>query len=342
MNKRKGNLIFAFMCIAAAVLMFVDCIVGASSLEAGKALQALLSPFGISLPGVSLANETELYIVFSLRLPRVLFAAVSGAGLAVCGLAFQSVFRNPLSDPYILGVSSGASLGAATAIVLGAEGFVLGIGMSSFLAAIITVFVIIRIASYGNRIHTSTLLLAGISINFLISSVISLLVVLNREQMTKIIFWTMGSLSYVDMTDLAMVAICVAIGIFTVLFHARDLNALLIDNQTAQSLGVNVERTKRIILLVCTLMVSAIVSCSGVIGFVGLVVPHMVRLVIGADNRRLVPFSIVGGIIFMTLGDILSKVIIPPAEIPPGSITALIGAPFFIYLLFNSKKQLNR
>ena len=218
--------------------------------------------------------------------------------------------------PYILGVSSGASLGAATAIVLGAEGFVLGIGMSSFLAAIITVFVIIRIASYGNRIHTSTLLLAGISINFLISSVISLLVVLNREQMTKIIFWTMGSLSYIDMTDLAMVAICVAIGIFTVLFHARDLNALLIDNQTAQSLGV--------------------------IGFVGLVVPHMVRLVIGADNRRLVPFSIVGGIIFMTLGDILSKVIIPPAEIPPGSITALIGAPFFIYLLFNSKKQLNR
>ena len=342
MNKRKGNLIFAFMCIAAAVLMFVDCIVGASSLEAGKALQALLSPLGVSLPGLSLANETERYIVLSLRLQRVLFAAVSGAGLAVCGLAFQSVFRNPLSDPYILGVSSGASLGAATAIVLGAEGFVLGIGMSSFLAAIITVFVIIRIASYGNRIHTSTLLLAGISINFLISSVISLLVVLNREQMTKIIFWTMGSLSYIDMTDLAMVAICVAIGIFTVLFHARDLNALLIDNQTAQSLGVNVERTKRIILLVCTLMVSAIVSCSGVIGFVGLVVPHMVRLVIGADNRRLVPFSIVGGIIFMTLGDILSKVIIPPAEIPPGSITALIGAPFFIYLLFNSKKQLNR
>ena len=322
--------------------MFVDCIVGASSLEAGKALQALLSPLGVSLPGLSLANETERYIGLSLRLQRVLFAAVSGAGLAVCGLAFQSVFRNPLSDPYILGVSSGASLGAATAIVLGAEGFVLGIGMSSFLAAIITVFVIIRIASYGNRIHTSTLLLAGISINFLISSVISLLVVLNREQMTKIIFWTMGSLSYIDMTDLAMVAICVAIGIFTVLFHARDLNALLIDNQTAQSLGVNVERTKRIILLVCTLMVSAIVSCSGVIGFVGLVVPHMVRLVIGADNRRLVPFSIVGGIIFMTLGDILSKVIIPPAEIPPGSITALIGAPFFIYLLFNSKKQLNR
>lgn len=342
MNKRNANLIFALMCIATAVLMFVDCIVGASSLKADKALQALLSPLGVSLPGLGLADETERYIVLSLRLPRVLFAAVSGAGLAVCGLAFQSIFRNPLSDPYILGVSSGASLGAATAIVLGAEGFVLGIGMSSFFAAILTVFVIIKIASYGNRIHTSTLLLAGISINFLISSVISLLVVLNREQMTKIIFWTMGSLSYINTTDLAMVSVCVAIGIFTVLFHARDLNALLIDNQTAQSLGVNVERTKRIILLVCTLMVGAIVSCSGVIGFVGLVVPHMVRLIIGADNRKLLPFSIVGGVIFMTLGDILSKVIIPPSEIPPGSITALIGAPFFIYLLFNSKKQLNK
>lgn len=330
------------LCLVALLLMFTDCMIGSSSLTVGKAVQALVSPLGIRLSGLGEVDSNEAYIVLSLRLPRVLFAAVAGTGLAVCGLAFQSIFRNPLSDPYVLGVSSGASLGAAIAIVLGAEGMILGVGLSSFVFAMLTVLIIIRISSYGNRIHTSTLLLAGISINFLISSLISLLMVLNREQMEKITFWTMGSLSYIDYNDLLFVTSAVLLGIGVVAFHARDLNALLIDNQTAQSLGVNVEKTKRIILSVCTLMVSSIVCCSGVIGFIGLVVPHMVRTIAGADNRKLIPFSIVGGIIFMTVGDILSKVIIPPSEIPPGSITALIGAPFFIYLLFNSKKRLNQ
>ncbi len=302
----------------------------------------LLSPFGLCFSSLGEVSEAERYIVFSLRLPRVLFASVAGAGLSVCGLAFQSIFRNPLSDPYILGVSSGASLGAAIAIVLGLEGFVFGVGASSFLTAIITVFVLIKIASYGNRIHTSTLLLAGISINFLISSIISLLMVLNKEQLEKIIFWTMGSLSYIDYSDLVIAATVVVLGVVTVLFFSRNLNAMQLGEQSARSLGVDTERTKLILLIVCTLMVSVIVSCSGVIGFVGLVVPHIMRLIVGADNRRLLPFAIVGGMIFMNLGDLLSRTLIPPSEIPPGSITALIGAPFFIYLLFNSKKQLNR
>lgn len=342
MSKTKQGFIFALLCIVALFLMFASCMIGSSAMSFETALQALVSPLGIRLPFASNVGENETYIVLSLRLPRVLFAAVAGAGLAICGVAFQSIFRNPLSDPYVLGVSSGASLGAAVAIVLGAESMILGVGVSSFVFAILTVLIIIRISSYGNRIHTSTLLLAGISINFLISSVISLLMVLNREQMEKITFWTMGSLSYINYNDLLFVFTAVLIGILVVVFHARDLNALLIDNQTAQSLGVNVEKTKRVLLLVCTFMVSSIVSRSGVIGFIGLVVPHMVRTIVGADNRRLIPFSIVGGIIFMTIGDILSKVIIPPSEIPPGSITALIGAPFFIYLLFNSKKRLNQ
>ncbi len=342
MNSFKSKAAFIGLILAALGLMLLGCVVGTSSIGWQKSIQVLLSPLGISFPSFGEIAEAERYIVFSLRLPRVLFAAIGGAGLAVCGLAFQSIFRNPLSDPYVLGVSSGASLGAAVAIVLGAEGFALGIGLSSFLTAIITVFLLIRIASYGNRIHTSTLLLAGISINFLISSVISLLMVLNKEQMEKIIFWTMGSLSYIDYSDLAMAGVVVAIGIITVLFFARNLNAMLLGEESARSLGVNTERTKLVLLVVCTLMVSVIVSCSGVIGFVGLVVPHIVRQFTGSDNRKLLPFSILGGMIFLTLGDILSRTLIPPSEIPPGSITALIGAPFFIYLLFNSKKQLNK
>lgn len=331
----------ALLCLALAALCLADCVIGASDLGVRKSIAALLSPLGFNGTLFGSVSETESYIVLSLRLPRALFAVVSGAGLAICGLAFQALFRNPLSDPYILGVSSGASLGAAIAIVVGFEGFALGIGLSSFLTAILTVFLIIAIASYGNRIHTSTLLLAGVSINFLCSALISLLMVLNRDQTDKIIFWTMGSLSSIDYGDLGLCCVVVALGMLVVLFNARNLNAMLVDSMTAQTLGVNVERTKRILLVVCTLMVSVIVSCSGVIGFVGLIVPHIARLFVGADNRKLLPVSALGGGVFMLLGDLLSRSVIPPSEIPPGSITALIGAPFFIYLLFNSKKRLH-
>jgi iron complex transport system permease protein len=320
--------------------MFISCIVGSGSISVSDSIKVLLSPFFTT--DAEQINQGVRYIIFNIRIPRTLFATLAGAGLSVCGLAFQSIFRNPLSDPYILGVSSGASLGATLAIVLGLENIFLGISGMSFIFAFLSIFIIIKIASYGNRIHTTTLLLAGISINFLASAFISLLMTLNQEQIEKIVFWTMGSLSNISYHSLIGVSIAVVIGILCITYNARALNALLIDTQTAKSLGVNVERTKRIILLICTLMVALIVSESGVIGFIGLVVPHIVRLIIGSDNRRMIPFSILGGIIFMLSSDIISRTLIPPAEIPVGSITALIGSPFFIYLLFNAKKRLKQ
>lgn len=320
--------------------MFISCIVGSGSISVSDSIKVLLSPFFTT--DSEQINQGVRYIIFNIRIPRTLFATLAGAGLSVCGLAFQSIFRNPLSDPYILGVSSGASLGATLAIVLGLENIFLGISGMSFIFAFLSIFIIIKIASYGNRIHTTTLLLAGISINFLASAFISLLMTLNQEQIEKIVFWTMGSLSNISYHSLIGVSIAVVIGILCITYNARALNALLIDTQTAKSLGVNVERTKRIILLICTLMVALIVSESGVIGFIGLVVPHIVRLIIGSDNRRMIPFSILGGIIFMLSSDIISRTLIPPAEIPVGSITALIGSPFFIYLLFNAKKRLKQ
>jgi iron complex transport system permease protein len=320
--------------------MFISCIVGSGSISVSDSIKVILSPFFTT--DAEQINQGVRYIIFNIRIPRTLFATLAGAGLSVCGLAFQSIFRNPLSDPYILGVSSGASLGATLAIVLGLENIFLGISGMSFIFAFLSIFIIIKIASYGNRIHTTTLLLAGISINFLASAFISLLMTLNQEQIEKIVFWTMGSLSNISYHSLIGVSIAVVIGILCITYNARALNALLIDTQTAKSLGVNVERTKRIILLICTLMVALIVSESGVIGFIGLVVPHIVRLIIGSDNRRMIPFSILGGIIFMLSSDIISRTLIPPAEIPVGSITALIGSPFFIYLLFNAKKRLKQ
>ena len=332
----KNNITLILLSLLCLVLIFISCIVGSGSISVVDSIKALIYPLiGKDTEEI---NEGVKYIIYNIRIPRTLFAALAGAGLSICGLAFQSIFRNPLSDPYILGVSSGASLGATLAIVLGLENIIFGISGMSFVFAFLSVIIIIKIASYGNRIHTTTLLLAGISINFLASAFISLLMIINQEQIEKIVFWTMGSLSNINYSSVIGVSIAVVMGIICITYHARDLNALLIDTQTAKSLGVNVERTKRIILLICTLMVALIVSESGV----GLVVPHIVRLIIGSDNRRMIPFSILGGIIFMITSDVLSRTIMPPSEIPVGSITALIGSPFFIYLLFNAKKRLKQ
>ncbi|MDD2192005.1 MAG: iron ABC transporter permease [Bacteroidales bacterium] len=287
-------------------------------------------------------DENSLYIIKHLRLPRVIMCVLSGAGLAVCGAAYQAIFRNPLSDPYTLGISSGAALGAAIAIVLGLDVFFFSIGGFAFSFALLTVWIIIRISSVGNRLHITTLLLAGISINFLIAAIISIIMVVNQDSMDKIIFWTMGSLSGSKFSDITIVLPFVLIGIIIIRIYARELNALLTGNDTARSLGVNVERTKKIILFFSTLMIGVIVSYCGVIGFVGLIVPHIIRLLVGSDNRRIIPFSIFGGMIFMLVADIISRTAIAPSELPIGSITAVVGAPFFIYLLYNAKKKLNQ
>lgn len=287
-------------------------------------------------------DENSLYIIQHLRLPRVIMCVLSGAGLAVCGAAYQAIFRNPLSDPYTLGISSGAALGAAIAIVLGLDVFFFSIGGFAFSFALLTVFIIIRISSVGNRLHITTLLLAGISINFLIAAIISIIMVVNQDSMDKIIFWTMGSLSGSKFSDIAIVLPFVLIGIVIIRIYARELNALLTGNDTARSLGVNVERTKKLILFFSTLMIGVIVSYCGVIGFVGLIVPHIIRLLVGSDNRRIIPYSIFGGMIFMLVADIISRTAIAPSELPIGSITAVVGAPFFIYLLYNAKKKLNQ
>jgi len=290
---------------------------------------------------ISSFDGNSLYIIKEIRLPRVIMCVLTGAGLSVCGAAYQAIFRNPLSDPYTLGISSGASFGAALAIVLGLDSFLFGIGGFAFLFALLTVWVIIRIASVGNRLHITTLLLAGISINFLMSALISILMVMNQKSMDKIIFWTMGSLSGSKFSDIWVVLTFVLLGIIIIRVYARELNALLTGNDSARSLGVNVERTKKLVLFFSTLMIGVIVSYCGVIGFVGLIVPHIIRLLVGSDNRRIIPYSVFGGMIFMLLADILSRTLIAPSELPIGSITAVVGAPFFIYLLYNAKKKLN-
>lgn len=278
-------------------------------------------------------------IFLQLRLPRVVMSALVGAVLSVCGAAYQSIFRNPLTDPYVLGVSSGASLGAAVAILLGLEAFLWGVGGMALAAALATVVLIYRIASIGNRMHTTTLLLTGVCLTLLISALISFLMVLNQEKMDAIIFWTMGSFGSSGWMDVWMMAPVAVVGIGVVLWHSRDLNLLLAGSEAARSMGVEVERVKRILLLATTLMVAFAVSSCGVIGFVGLIVPHAVRLVAGPDNRRLVPYSMLCGALFVLVCDTLARTLLRPSELPVGSLTSMVGAPLFIYLLYKNKRS---
>ena len=309
---------------------------------AGLVLLLLLTMAGSCLLGAVDFRVDEILespIFWRLRLPRVLMNVLVGAVLSVCGAAYQSIFRNPLTDPYVLGVSSGASLGAAVAILLGLEAYLWGVGGMALAAALLTVLFIYRIASIGNRMHTTTLLLTGVCLTLLISALISFLMVLNQEKMDAIIFWTMGSFGSSSWTDVAVLAPVALAGIGVVLWYGRDLNLLLAGSEAARSMGVEVEQVKRILLLATTLMVAFAVSSCGVIGFVGLIVPHAVRLVAGPDNRRVVPYSMLCGALFVLVCDTLARTLLRPSELPVGSLTSMVGAPLFIYLLYKNKKS---
>ena len=341
MNNGKTSFRISLLILGLVTIMsgLIACLIGVADINMTDAAKIIVSniPFiGTLLPDNTTCGGNAEFIVLHIRLPRVCMAILSGATLSVCGTVFQSIFRNPLSDPYTLGVSSGGSLGAATAIVSGLGNSFFGVSGFAFLGAILTVWLICRMASFGNRIHTPTLLLSGVAITFFCSATLMLLMILHQEQMDKILFWTMGSFSAVALRDLAWISPVVIIGILYIATYSKELNLLLLGNESARNLGVNVTRTVRLLLLTCTVMVAVLVSQCGVIGFTGLVVPHIIRLLVGSDNRKIIPFSIFGGAIFMILTDTLCRVILSSGELPVGSLTAFIGAPFFIFLLYRT------
>ena len=318
MKNKVNPWIMVLLTLVLLAAMAGSCLLGAADIKASDIMQ---SP-----------------IFWRLRLPRVLMSVLVGAVLSVCGAAYQSIFRNPLTDPYVLGVSSGASLGAAVAILLGLEAVAWGVGDMALAAALATVWLIYRIASIGNRMHTTTLLLTGVCLTLLISALISFLMVLNQEKMDSIIFWTMGSFGSSSWSDVAVLAPVAVLGMGVVLWYGRDLNLLLAGSEAAKSMGCEVEKVKRVLLLATTLMVAFAVSSCGVIGFVGLIVPHAVRLVAGPDNRRVVPYSMLCGALFVLVCDTLARYVLRPSELPVGSLTSMVGAPLFIYLLYRNKK----
>ena len=287
-------------------------------------------------------KSTSVIILLNLRLPRILLACLVGAALSVVGTSFQGIFKNPMADPFVLGVSSGAALGATITMVFLKEIHLFGmsfLAVTAFIGAIITTLLVYNIARVGTKVPVATLLLAGIAINYLLSSIISLLMTLNRDNIEKIVMWTMGSFSTAGWNEVILLFIIVVPSILFISTFSRDLNIMLLGEDSARSLGIDVNGFKKHIFVISTLMVAAVVSVSGIIGFVGLIVPHAIRMIFGSDNRVVIPFSALGGAIFLIICDTLSRVVVPPSEIPVGIITSIFGVPFFIYLLYRTKKK---
>ncbi|HEU5224169.1 MAG TPA: iron ABC transporter permease [Actinomycetota bacterium] len=274
-------------------------------------------------------------IVFQLRLPRVLLAAIVGGALAASGAVFQGLFRNPLADPAIIGVSSGAALGAVVMIVTVGAGSLgaFAVPIAAFVGAMATAFVVYRLARIGPAVHVATLLLAGIAIAAVISSLMSLVMSFSGEEIRDIYAWLLGGLVAQGWRSVEIVLPVVAVGVAGAWLVGHELNLISLGEERAAQLGVELDRLKLTSIAVGALLAAAAVSVAGVIGFVGLMTPHLLRLVIGSDHRRLVPASVLGGATLLILADLIARTIVAPSELPVGVVTALLGGPFFIYLL---------
>lgn len=300
------------------------------------------------LPVIHLAptwRAVEETVIFQIRLPRVVGAALVGAALASAGVLFQGLLRNPLADPYVIGTSAGAGLGAIIAMMLPINFALLGFGLLpgfAFLGAMATVMLVYNLARVGARTPVVSMLLAGFAVSAMLAAVMSFLMTMSGALQPRIFSafrFLMGGVMVNDWGQIAVAAPLIVGGIGAARLLAVNLNAFTLGEEGAAYLGVTVERDKRLLLALGSLLTATAVSLSGLVGFVGLVVPHAVRLVLGPDHRLLLPASALTGASFLVLADLLARTLLAPAEIPVGVITALIGSPFFIFLIRRSRRE---
>jgi iron complex transport system permease protein len=280
-------------------------------------------------------DEADEQIIMLVRLPRVILAIIVGASLAIAGTGFQGILRNPLADPYTLGVSSGASVGAAVMIQFGLVE-VMGqwtVPLVAFITGITTLLFVLYLSRIGGKMSMETMILAGVVVDAFLGSFVQFMVSLSNDIVNPILYWLMGSISMKGWVYSQILSPYLLLSFLVMLSYGRSLNLFALGERQAAHLGVSVERTKLIVLLVSTLLTAAAVSVSGVIGFVGLVVPHLVRLIVGPDYRIIIPIAAIGGGIYVLWADTLARVILSPRDLQLGILTAFIGAPFFAYLL---------
>ncbi|MCF2937111.1 iron ABC transporter permease [Paenibacillus alkaliterrae] len=328
---------------AAMLLLAVSIIVSLSIGSAGISVRDVWGILLHQLPWLAdkpvAYTSGEVAIVTQVRLSRVLLAVLVGACLALAGTGFQGVLRNPLADPYTLGVASGSSVGAAFIILFGLQ-TALGmwtIPLVAFSTGTITLLGVFWLSRSKGIMQIETLILSGVIIQSFLGAFVSFMVSLSQGVVNQILFWLMGSLAMRSWDNVYMLLPFLAIGLPVLLVYGQSLNLFVLGERHAAHLGIRVERTKLIVLISSTLLTAAAVSVSGVIGFVGLVIPHLIRLLVGPDYRLIIPLSAIGGGVFVLWADTLARTALSPKEIPLGVVTALIGAPFFAYLLHRRK-----
>jgi iron complex transport system permease protein len=286
--------------------------------------------------------EISTSILWKIRLPRTVLIALTGAALGGSGATYQGLFRNPLADPFLIGIASGAGLGAVIAMsIQWPYSFwgLMAIPMAAFLAALLTVFIVYFLARVGQTIPTTNLILAGVAFSSFATSLTSFLMIRSTSEVRRALGWLLGGATQNNWAAILAMLPYLLIGLGILVFSGHALNLLQFGDDQAQQLGLNVTRAKRILLIASSLTTAAAVAFSGIIGFVGLIVPHLIRLWFGPDYKRLLPLSILGGATALLISDILARILIAPQEIPVGIITALAGAPFFLWVLRRSKNQ---
>ena len=322
--------------LAGSLLLGVG--VGAVPIAPGDAVAIVLHHLGVDT-GISIDPQDDA-ILWVIRLPRVVLGALVGGALGIAGAALQGVFRNPLADPGLIGVASGASLGAVAAIVLGLTAAVpAGLQLCAFVGGVAASLVVYALARYEGRTETVTLILTGVAVTAIVGAAIGLLIArADDAELRDVVFWSMGSLGSATWPLVGATAPCVAIGVAAVCARARELDLMTLGEREAEHLGVDTERTRLLLVLGVALATGAAVAAAGVVAFVGLVVPHLVRLAAGPAHRVVLPGSALAGAALVVLADVVARTAAAPVELPLGVITSLAGGPFFLWLLWRTRR----
>ncbi len=339
MNKRSRKILFILLlALALVVTAVISIAIGASSVN----LKTVIQVFGDVFVHNESITDMQRDIVFSIRVPRIITAILVGMALSNAGLLMQGIFQNPLVSPYTLGVSNGASFGASLAIIFGSSFAFLNFGefllpVFAFAFSVLTMMMVYGVAKMSNN-TSSTLILAGVAIGYLFSALVSLIkYVSDVKDLPELVFWTMGSLSGVPWEGIAIIAVALAGSIILMMGFAWDLNIMSAGEETAISIGVNYKRIKMLSFGISTLLTAVAVSFTGVIGFIGLVSPHITKMLIGNDYRYSVPASSLIGALLLLIADTIGRNIIAPTQLPVGIVTSMIGVPFFLYLIVRKR-----
>jgi len=339
MRKITRPTLLSFAALAFAVFLSIG--VGSVAIPPKEALEVLWNTLQGTVP-TSDIHHTYQIILLTLRLPRTILMIMTGAALAGSGCAYQGLFQNPLADPYLIGAASGAGLGAIISLTLDwpASPFsYLAVPMTAFIGALLTVFLVFQLAKVKKTLPVTNLILAGVAVSSFVTALTSFLLINASGELRRAVVWLLGGSTMAGWKPVLGQLPYVLVGLIGLSAYAYKLNVLQFGDEQALQLGVNVNRARTRIVVFATLSTAAAVAFTGVIGFVGLIIPHILRRVTGGDMRRLLPFSMIGGAIFLVLADVIARIIVAPQELPVGIITSLCGAPFFLFILRRSKEK---